>query len=448
MNTYSRRGFLQASIASTLTALAHDNAFASTAADDDYKALICIFLFGGNDGNSTLIANDNDTWARYSAIRNATSGIALDRASLAPVQFGNAGGQPFAMHPSLSNIAKLIEQGFGAAVANVGTLTQPMTVAQYKSGADRPLSLLSHSDQQLQWQTAVYEDFGKTGWGARVADRLAPLNTAERFPVITSTFGNVPFVNGLIDRPFVINPRATYSSLVFGSYLEEAGKQLTRLAEQVASTASNDALTSELATLHAEAYRLTRLTSSFATSQPASVTQALSGVCGQPLRFALNRNITKAKRQIFFVGIQGFDTHAHQNPTQSRLLKQLDNSIASFFKAVEDLKLTNNITIATLSDFGRTLKGAAGGGTDHAWGNHHFVFGGAVNGGKLFGNYPTLALGGPDDISQEGRWLPTTSIEQYFAPLLKWLGLPESDLPYVFPSLNRFDANALQLIKT
>ena len=416
------------------------NALADTG--EDYKALVCIFLYGGNDANNTLVPYDTAGYTNYANIR---AGLALPQASLLPLTPLPA----FALHPSLPELQSLFNSGAAGLVANVGTLTQPMTRAQYLAGQTVPSNLFSHPDQQEEWQNAAANGAVATGWAGRMSDALTgSFNASASVPMITSVAGDTLFCNGTSTTPVSVSPGnlsgASCSEGAACSARQAAAQSLITMSSGVSLVTADNAITnnaySYAATLTAATSSLTPIKTAF----PAN--NGLGAQLKQIAQIIQARAALGVKRQIFFAGIGNFDTHSAQLTLQAALLTQISQAMAAFYAATQELNVAKQVTTFTMSDFARTFQPNSNTGTDHAWGSHHFVLGGAVKGGQMYGAYPTLALGGPDDSGSNGRWVPSTGSVQYAATLAQWFGLPSSQLAAVFPNIGSFTKTNLGFV--
>lgn len=424
-------------------------------AASDYRALVCVFLNGGNDGNNMFV--DLNQYNSYSAARSG-AGLALPQAgagSLLPVSPVNGGS--FGFHPSMPEVQSLFNSGKLAVLSNAGPLVEPLTKTTYQNGTGKkPLQLFSHSDQVGLYQTGIANTVSQTGWGGKVADKTLGLNGLATFPSNVSIAGVNLFLTGVDTRQLAVSDSNT--SLANVLQLNNApSASATDISSRNASfdllrtldnnfklvKASSDIRSSSIQTDNALSSVSPVLTTTFPNT---SLSRQLLQIA-RLIKASTDPNAgINMKRQVFFAQIGGFDTHSAQLTGQATLLQQLSQGINAFFNATVELGLSDKVTLFTMADFGRTLQpsgtGTAQVGSDHGWGNHHLIAGGAVQGHTLYGTYPTLALGGPNDTdsggSARGRWIPTTSVEQYAATLATWYGLSSADLTAVFPLIGRF----------
>ncbi|MBL8185036.1 MAG: DUF1501 domain-containing protein [Blastocatellia bacterium] len=440
-----------------------------------YKALVLIYWSGGNDGNNMVIPNHSDTtlsnYAAYAATRS-TQGLALDQGSLLPIAVPRMGGLTYGLHPALgpitgginNGIHELWGQGKLAIVTNCGTLVRPMTKAQYQNNSvPKPYQLFSHSDQVNQSQTSIANTAAFTGWGGRISDRLTQTsNPGGLVPMITSIAGAQLFTAGQLTLPLAIND----SNTSLANVLNPAGFP-NNTAGNARKAAFNQLRTVDLESNYvAAASNVTELAmqanAALQTSQDVTVTfpnTSIGRQLRQIARLIKKRTDLSVTRQIFFCQIGGFDTHQGQLPQHTTLFSQYSQAVRAFYDEMGVQGVQNDVTTFTLSDFNRTMNPAGTGanvGTDHAWGNHMFVIGGSVLGGDFYGinttngtPFPTLVIGtsGPDDTNSgsgaRGRWIPTTSVEQYAATLARWYGLPENQMAEVFPNIGNFASTNL-----
>ncbi len=424
-----------------------------------YKALVCVFLLGGLDGNDTILPYDSESYSRYAALRSSLlqnysnvqggrSTRSIDR--LLPLNPVNPvqDGRRFALTEELSGLHSLFEQGQAAIVANVGPLVQSVTLADYEADAPwLPKRLFSHNDQQATWMSGAPEG-ASLGWGGRFADaalRSGANTSGATFTTITSA-ANALFLTGEAARPFQIgsNGAPLIDSLTSLQGNPEAYALMRRHFEPDASL-TNHLLERDYASAMGKSLSNNEAYNAGTTGTATLSTAFPGGPLGDQLRTVSQtiaaRDALNVNRQVFFVGLGGFDTHSNQVLDLPPLQRQLDAGITAFVEAMRELGVSRDVTLFTASDFGRTLA-VNGDGTDHGWGNHHFVVGDAVNGQRILGELPPYDLAHALDAGG-GRWIPTHSVEQFAAPLGRWFGLNESDLRSALPNLGNFNSSAL-----
>jgi uncharacterized protein (DUF1501 family) len=417
------------------------NALAQNASG--YKALVCVFLYGGNDANNTLIQFDTNGYANYSSVRGP---LALPQNQLLQL----SAAPDFALNPNLPDIQALFNSNAAAIVTNVGTLIEPTNRTQYLAGQTVPSNLFSHPDQQLEWQNAAQSGATQTGWAGRIADTLnVTYNANASIPMITSVAGDTLFCNGASSTPVSVSP----GNLSAGQCSEGTTECAARQATAQALVGFNSGLTLVQAdnsiTTNAYAYAKTLSDAVQSITPLKTVFPANNGLAAQLQQIAQIIQVRSAlgvNRQIFFAGIGNFDTHADQLPLQGALLAAISPALAAFYQATQELGVQNSVTAFTMSDFSRTFQPNSNTGSDHAWGSHHIVIGGAVKGGQMYGTFPTLALGGPDDSGSNGRWVPSIASIQYASTLAQWFGVSAAQLPTIFPNIGSFSTANLGFV--
>jgi uncharacterized protein (DUF1501 family) len=448
----TRRGFLRDAIQSVsaigaLGAMSKFGEMNALAAGTGYQALVCIFMTGGNDGHNTVIpiATAQQGYGLYQAGR---AGMALSQSSLLPI---NNGSDVYGLHPELSEIQGLYNTGKAAVLANVGMLVKLVDRVAFNTNNSSilPNALFSHSDQLSQWQSSIPTGLGSTGWGGRMADLLQPANAGATFPSATSMSGSSLFLTG--QQTFAANVPGgsatllnTVNSARAGGMQQlltfDNGLQLVQAANGTLNRGVNyaNALSGALAG--------STLTTQFPTIDVDGSPNLLATQLQTVARIIKVRSALGLTRQIFYCNIDGFDTHGGQLAIQDQLLRQLSKAVLAFYQATQELGVDQNVTTFTASEFGRTLTPNGSGGTDHAWGNHHFVVGSGVKGGQFFGQFPQLSLGGDYDATNRGSLIPTTSVDQYGATLAQWFGVGAGSLSTIFPNIGNFPTANLGIL--
>ncbi|HEX5379015.1 MAG TPA: DUF1501 domain-containing protein [Phenylobacterium sp.] len=503
-NSSSRREFLRWSAGFSMLGAAAPLALQLTAAGSaaaagapDYKALVCLFLQGGQDSNNLVLATDPDSFGRYTSARNngqdpialmapgtpvpdVPPGTRLDRPALwggvlpivprtaqaIPAGTTVTGARTFAVHPMMAPAVPLFEQGRLAVLANVGMLLQPTTKAQFEGRrVPIPPQLFSHNDQQSSWQAGAI-DGAQTGWGGRLGDVLASQNGGASIFTTVSADGNAVFLSGNVVNQYQVNTQGSpaivinnRSGSLFGSSL--GGSTLNSIIQNTGGTSNfaNDHATVVQRAISAATSinAAVGVPAAQAIPQPPAFFEPIQGFQDQnPWTVQLHtvaQLIAAAptlgvKRQVFFCRLDSFDTHDNQNPREALNLARLAQALTYFDSVLSNIggvDMRANVTTFTASDFSRGFA-TNGSGTDHAWGGHHLIMGGAVKGGDMYGQYPTLGIDRPDfknpDISGNNM-IPTTSVDQYGATLGRWFGVSDSDMNTVFPRLGNFSQRYL-----
>ena len=426
------RSTLMASGAAGVVPFQAMSAFAQQGASD-YKALVCLFLYGGNDSNNVLVPLDSPRYSMYAAARQ---GLSLSQAGLLPLT-----GLPYGLHPSLVGSQGLFDQGSLAIVANMGPLIEPLTKAQYQAKSlPLPANLESHPDQRNCMSTALQTSGFTSGWGGRIADVMGSSSTV---PMAISLYGATPFVNGVGTKGYYPGGSWSCNTGPECSKMNAAVQSFLALESEASLVQADQQIIADLNITNADYLKAMSQASLPSVAFPAS---GLGSQLQLVAKIMSVRNQLGASRQIFFVGMPSFDTHFNQLSIHGPLLQQMDQAILAFSNALQSMNLFENVTLFTLSDFTRTLKSNGTGGSDHAWGGHHLVMGGAVKGGQIYGSFPTLEFGGPDDISNNGSWLPSTSLNQYAATIALWFGVPASGLSQVLPNIQNFPSPTLGFV--
>jgi uncharacterized protein (DUF1501 family) len=411
---------------------------AAATAPGDYKALVCVFLYGGNDHGNTLVPYDDASHAAYAGIRQA---LATPRDALATTALpaGDGwGGRQMALAPQLGKLKGLWDAGQLAVQLNVGTLVQPTTLAQYKAkSVPLPPKLFSHNDQQSVWQASSPEG-ATSGWGGRLGDLFMGGNGTSTFTCINVS-GNAVFMAGkqAVQYQVSTNGAVAVNGITKPLYGSQACATALRSLITADRTHWMEAELNRVVKRSVEA-QVTLSTAlagvpAFGTAFEAS---SLSSQLLMVAKLIAARQGLGATRQVYFVSIGGFDLHDQLVTQHPLLMTQVNDALASFYAATVELGVANQVTTFTASDFGRTLT-SNGDGSDHGWGSHHFVMGGAVKGGRFYGALPSVSVNGPDDVGQ-GRLLPTTSVDQLAATLATWMGVPATDLPLVLPQIANY----------
>ena len=460
---HTRRAFLRRStqlglagtalpFALNLAAMGEAAAFTAT----DYKALVCVFLYGGNDYANTVVTYDDDSYNKYATIRGgsgqAGGGIAIPKADLAATLLNPAvplaAGRQYAMHPAMTGMANLFNTGKAAVQLNVGPLIVPLTRTQY-NGSNRtlypiPPKLFSHNDQQSVWQSSSPE--GSTvGWGGNLGDLALSSNTNSLFTCISVT-GNAVFLSGDSALSYQVSTGGAIAingvkSNVYGSTAVRSA--LTSLIQQTSpQVLENEYNRVTTRAVTAESQITSGLAGvTLATAFPSN--NSLADQLKMVARLIGARSTLGSKRQVFMVSLGGFDLHDNLISQQPTLMKRVSEAMTAFYDATVELGVADKVTAFTASDFGRTLN-SNGDGSDHGWGSHHFMVGGAVKGNAFYGKAPPVSnTNSTTDANDQwhvgqGRLLPSTSVDQYAGTLAKWFGVANSELAGVLPNLSHF----------
>ncbi|HET7844515.1 MAG TPA: DUF1501 domain-containing protein [Xanthomonadales bacterium] len=417
-----------------------------------YRALVCLYLYGGNDAFNMMVPRDASHYATYAATRSA---LALPQAGILPINptVAPADGAQYGLHPRMSALRDVFESGKAAIVANVGPLLYPITRAQFENGTvPVPAQLSSHSDQQFLWQTPRADAVDRTGWGGRLADIFAATNANPILSMNISLDGENVYQAGVDVSPYFMNPggaesiwpiegqwnarrRAAFDALYARSYahpFERAWVQKMSRTREVSAQ-----LESALEAVPVDQAPFNLFDAAWQGLPTPRDVPWFARQLQMVARLLAVRGTLQMSRQIFFVGMGGFDTHATQLVDHGELMEDLALALKSFQQVMTALGISDRVTTFTASEFGRSLT-RNNDGTDHGWGSHHIVVGGTVNGRRIYGRPPSLLADGNPDDTGYGQVIPTTSVDQYAATLAKWYGLADSDRATIFPNLGRF----------
>ncbi|MBK8737662.1 MAG: DUF1501 domain-containing protein [Saprospiraceae bacterium] len=465
-NKLKRRNFIQtlscagigyATLYNSLLNLKSINALAASnsAMDPEYKALVCIFMSGGNDSFNMLIPTTTDEYNTYKISR---TGIAIPKNELLPLTVSNTPGREFALHPSLPFLQKKFNDNNLAFVSNIGTLIEPTTKQKvYDVTAKLPLGLFSHSDQMLHWQTGISSDRSSIGWGGKIADLIKDMNKSSDFLMNISLSGTNLYQLGNETVEFSLDPErgstgiTGYGEITRWDYLNNAR---TAAIDSLLAHNYDDAFQNTYINVIRQSRDAHIKFSDALEKTPDITTQFSENYLSQSMKM-ISRTMSAhqelgVKRQIFFVDFYGWDHHDESLENHQEMLSNLDTMLEEFNNALIELKLENQVSIFSVSEFGRSLS-SNGNGTDHGWGGNVFALGGPVNGGKIYGKYPSLDLNADENI-YESTLIPSTPVDLYFAELALWMGVSRSDLNFLFPNLATFyninsSSNPLGLLK-
>lgn len=454
-NELSRRAFLrrsgQLAVAGTATSyalgLAGLGELAAFSPGNDYKALVCVFLYGGNDHANTLVPYDPVNYQRYAAIRTS---IARGRDTLAATALATPQDQTltddlhYALAPEMPGLKRLYDEGAMAPLLNVGPLVVPLSKAQYNANSasnPRPSNLFSHNDQQSTWQSYAPEG-SVVGWGGRLGDLALSSNGNAVFTNISAS-GNAVFLAGQNSLAYQVSSKGAIAinglnARLYGSSVA-GGALATLLTQQGNHVFARDHATVARRSIDAQAFvngALDQVNLATSFVPPAGVNGRLAGQLNTVARLIAARNALGVRRQVYFVSIGGFDLHDDLTTRHGPLLAEIDFAMTAFYRATQEIGLADKVTAFTASDFGRTLS-SNGDGTDHGWGAHHFIVGGAVKGGRYYGRAPSVSVQSDDQVGN-GRLLPTTSVDELTATLGLWFGASAADLPLIAPNIGNF----------
>jgi len=409
--------------------------------EDDYKALVCLFMAGGADSYNFLAPYGQAEYDEYVAVRQ---NLALPRDQILPLTLAQPIGKELGLHPGMPNLRDRFNAGDLAWVANVGTLIEPTDLQQYEAqSVSLPLGLYSHADQIKQWQTSTPHNGNAIGWGGRTADLLHSLNDNDRISMNISIAGTNVWQSGNQSFAYAIGPDGARGldrhDWTWSAYPARASAFDNLLDQEYANLFQRTFVQSTQSAIDAQAeYTAATEGITFKTQWPSPETNPIAAQLHRVAITIAARDALGMRRQTFFVQLGGWDHHDGVIEPMANMTPLIDEAVAAFVATMEEINEHPNVTMFSASDFGRTLT-SNGKGSDHGWGGHQLVLGGGVAGGQVFGSYPELTVDNPLDVGR-GRYIPTTSVDEYYAELARWLGIADADLPQVLPNLGRFYA--------
>ncbi|MBB6143361.1 uncharacterized protein (DUF1501 family) [Silvibacterium bohemicum] len=397
-----------------------------------YKAIVCISLVGGNDGNNMIVPLDAATYNQYASVRQS---LALSQSSLLPVQ--TSSGKTYGFHPSLPNLSSIFSSGSASIIANCGPMDQPVTKQALQQNPNLlPQLFGSHPVGLAQWESATAESAPSSGWGGRIADQIA--SQSGLLPPVLSLSGVSTFTVGESvqsvsmmqasagDQP--LPPELLDPTISIANIDSQSNNEIVQRAAQL----RNSAL--QMQTILQQSQTLgSTIKTVFPTSTLGQNLQTIAQVIN-------GKQVIGASRQLFYANVGNYDTHGAQSATHASLLSDLDSSLGAFVAALKEIGMFQNVLILTLSDFGRTMESNSTAGSDHAWGNHQFLIGGGLAGNRIIGSLPDFDIGGSQDYTGQGVWIPTIATQQVAANVATWLGLNSSQIASIFPNLASFSA--------
>ncbi len=453
-NPYSRRRFLKHSacaamgtttILNTLLDLCKTKAVGSSGMTTGYKALVCILFDGGNDSYNMLMPRGSE-YSEYAAVR---TNLAIPQADILPLNPITPIPRDLGIHPNMGAVKTLFDNGKLSFISNIGTLVEPiLDVTEYNSGTvTRPQKLYSHSDQKQQWQTSIAQERTSLGWGGRTAELLSSMNSNQNISLNISLEGKNIFQasNSILEYTIsnegngalLIDPISGYNNQGFLNTIRNTG------VDNIASQNYLNVLEKTIANLTGSSIEASEIFSAAIAAVPPFTSTFSDIDLSEDLHMVAKtiaaRNTLGMSRQIFFVKTGGFDTHTSKL-THDNLMLTVSTAMSEFYAALEEIGIQDDVVTFTISDFARTTT-SNGNGSDHAWGGHQMVMGGAINGQEIYGAYPSLDLdqaANPLNVSDRGRLIPTTSCDEYFAELISWFGVSDGDIPYVLPNIGNF----------